>query len=193
MERERNKHAQTMAAIEASARQWELDAQKDKRRDQLLSDAFSIIEGQIKKYGIGQEVVNVAVHNSNSGVEAVVKHSRGATKITAGSRVYNEDQIRKIQNPERPPVQNSILSGEFLIVQFNTENPNSWRITLKNTKTNEKIKAYIDPDNLFLSRDEAKKLFDYQRDERVIRADLEVHKSPNFKSYIVTHVEISQN
>ncbi len=124
------------------------------------------------------------------GVDALIRDARGAVRVTYGKTVVEQDEIKRIQSPESVPVKRYPREGIFKIVQVNTENPELWKVLLKDTVSSEKILSSVTPSTLFLSAERAKELLDYQRDETPLKVTMSCAEKGDSKTYTIDQMEL---
>ena len=169
------------------------ESQNENEREKTIREAFETIQKIVSQNKKGEDALSVANKNAKSGIECVIRGARGATRIDVWDTVYGPDKIRKIQTPESQPVNRYSKEGLFQIVQINTENNESWKVSLRNIDTKEKITATVNPENLFLSLDRAKELLDYQKDEKILRVNLAVCEKLPSINYSIDQIEVVES
>lgn len=136
--------------------------------DEAVLKAFGVLDALAESNREFARAWETAEKNARVGVENIVRNAIGATKIDVGGRTYSAEDIRRIQAPEAFPPRRYSKEGEYVIVQINTEDADTWKVLFKDTKTGEKVPTSFAPEELFTSLDRAKAIFHHQRDERII-------------------------
>lgn len=160
------------AATEAQRAKAEVTIQVE--RERTLQNAFDVVRSYAAANPTFKEALTIAEKNAQTGINGIVQNAFGAVQIDVGEKTFDAEEIREIQTPEALPSKRHSREGDFLVVQINSENPSSWKVQLKDVKTEEKLSAAFDPETLFLSLARAKEIFDYQRDEITLHVKLSV-------------------
>ena len=182
--------AKIQMEVEVARDKAKFELERDRQRDQLIKQALDVIKEQAVRHDKAYDVCKVAEKNAQEGIESVVRSARGATKISTGNTIFNAEMIKKIQSPEVPSPKPDIKFGKYKIIQINTESADSWKVLFLDVVTKEKISANIEPQNLFMSLVDAKELFDFQKDEKILEIKFCVVRKSYSTNYSVEQLKV---
>lgn len=126
----------------------ELETENRKDEQETIRLAMMLLSKQVSDKE--RETIVTSGSHGRVAVEAVIRDAKGAIRVTHGNNVIEQDEIKRIQSPESIPVKRYPLNGVYKIIQVNTENPELWKVLLKNLESSEKILAQATPSTLFL-------------------------------------------
>ena len=181
--------AEIQAKAEVDREKAKLELERDRQRDQLIKQALDVIKEQAGRYEKACDACRVAEKNAQEGIESVVRSAKGATRISTGNKTFNAEMIQKIQYPEVTSPKPEVKLGKYKIIQINTESADSWKVLFWNVVTKEKISAIIEPQNLFMGIEKAKKLFDFQMDEKILEIEFSVVRKSYATNYSVERLK----
>lgn len=170
----------------------ELNKERINSEKETAQKAIAALERIALENARGSDILNCMQHNSDKASDSIVRNAAKAKNITIRQKLLKEDEIKAIQSPESQPVKRYPLQGQFIIVQINTENPEIWKLQLKNKK-GEKIPASALVFNLFFDLEKSKELLDYQKDETLLDIELGVTEKSYGTFYEITRISIAKD